>query len=185
MQQGWNYLWVIIYSIGTIKFATNFSVVAKQYTGDENLKYNTEYEGSLATKTYILTCVNSYLGLIASIFSNSFTNMNLLLTTILMLKVPFLTIRKYKTPIDKFKPKWNNHTLTFSSHCRKYPDTYKADDTRLMHYEAERQLMLDPMPPLLIGHYNGLVIQYGWITLFAPAFPAGCFFLLCTCLLDL
>jgi len=44
--------------------------------------------------------------------------------------------------------------------------------------------MLDPMPAMLIAHYNGLIIQFGWITFFAPAYPAGVAFILGVCLTD-
>lgn len=186
MKQSWDYIWVILYSISTIKFSAEFRKVAIKYVDAENLKYSTEYEQSLSTKTYILTCVNSYLGLTFSIIQGgNFKAMNLLLTTILSLKAPYLAWRKFKGPLDKFGPRWKDHTLKFASHCRRYPETYKANDTRLMHFQAERQLMLDPMPGMLIAHYNGLVIQFGWITFFAPAFPAGVLFLLGVCFLDL
>ena len=44
VKQSWDYLWVILYSISTIKFSAEFRKVAIRYVDAENLKYSTEYE---------------------------------------------------------------------------------------------------------------------------------------------
>ena len=35
---------------------------------------------------------------------------------------------------------------------------------------------MGPMPPMLVGAYNELVIQLGWVLFFSLAFPFGSFF---------
>jgi hypothetical protein len=76
----------------------------------ENLQYETQYERSLATKTYILACVNSYLGLLGTIFiDKSFYNLTLLLGTILMFKQVILNLREWLEPLKAFKKKFEAH----------------------------------------------------------------------------
>lgn len=107
--------------------------------------------------------------------------LNLLLSTILALKQNYMNYKKYSGPTKKFAAKFADHERVFESHTRRYPDTYRQLETRKIHFEAEHQLMLDPMPPMLIAHYNELVIQFGWLTFFAPAFPFGPFFCIIAC----
>ena len=63
-----------------------------------------------------------------------------------------------------------------SDHFEKHPEYYSKVTRRSEHSEAERQLLLGAMPPLLVGNYNELVITTGWVLFFSAAFPAGSFF---------
>ena len=62
------------------------------------------------------------------------------------------------------------------NHFPKYQDEYHSNEDRKEHENAEKQLLLAPMPKLLVGAYNELVIQLGWVLFFSLAFPFGSFF---------
>ena len=42
---------------------------------------------------------------------------------------------------------------------------------------------MSAMPPMLVGQYNEIVLQLGWLLFFAPAFSAGPLFSLLSCLI--
>lgn len=55
---------------------------------------------------------------------------------------------------DRFK----KHKSSIQLHFTKFPDEYESNDRRKEHEEAERQLLMGPMPSMLVGAYNELVI---------------------------
>ena len=62
-------------------------------------------------------------------------------------------------------------------HQDKYKDDYPGGhEEKREHKEAEKQLSMGVMPPLLVGNYNELVIMLGWVLFFSCSFPAGSFF---------
>ena len=63
-----------------------------------------------------------------------------------------------------------------ADHFEKHEEYYSKVTRRSEHSDAERQLLLGAMPPLLVGNYNELVITTGWVLFFSVAFPAGSFF---------
>ena len=63
------------------------------------------------------------------------------------------------------------HKRRFKPHCRKYPEDYEQFSNRSQHSEAEQQLLMGEMSATRTESYNELIIEYGWIVLFPPAFP--------------
>jgi polyferredoxin len=50
--------------------------------------------------------------------------------------------------------------------------------------ETEQCCLMGAMPPMMVGKYNEIVIQLGWLLFFAPAFPAGPLFCQLNCLIS-
>ena len=87
-------------------------------------------------------------------------------------------------------PKFDAHKERMTKHYDKHPDIYSGNvQAKTEHFEAEKQLIMTPMPPLLVGNYNELVIMMGWVLFFSVAFPAGSFFCIfasyMTCIIEL
>ena len=84
-----------------------------------------------------------------------------------------MNIKEAVEPHQEFPAKFRAHKQNFVNHCRKYSDSYDEFKESAVHEEAEVQLLMQSMPPMNVGAYNEIIIQFGWLTLFAPAFPAG------------
>ena len=87
-------------------------------------------------------------------------------------------------------PKFDAHKERMTKHYDKHPEIYSGNvQAKTEHFEAEKQLIMTPMPPLLVGNYNELVIMMGWVLFFSVAFPAGSFFCIfasyMTCIIEL
>ena len=128
-------------------------------------------------KSYILGFVNSYLGMAFAAFADlKLTGVAMLLSVVLGLKQFVMNIMKLRAPRKVMPAKFDAHRLRMDDHYKKYPDLYPGHLEKKEHLEAEKQLLMTDMPPLLVGNYNELVIMMGWVLFFSCAFPAGSFF---------
>ena len=54
---------------------------------------------------------------------------------------------------------------------------------RKVHYDIEKQILMDPSPAYDVAAYNEIVIQFGWLIFFSVVFPAAPLFsLISTCI---
>ena len=120
---------------------------------------------------------------VAAFFDRKLTGTAMLLSIVLALKQFVMNIRKCRAPRKAFPPMFEKHDAQMLVHFEnpgpEYEGLYTGPggaDKRYEHKEAERQLLLGAMPPLLVGNYNELVITTGWVLFFSVAFPAGSFF---------
>lgn len=105
---------------------------------------------------------------------------NLLMIFLILFKQILLNLIEASKPYRYYPKKFEQHRLKFKTHCRKYPSDYEDFRRRAQHYEAEKQLIMGDMATSRVESYNELIIEYGWIVLFAPAFPAAGLFALLT-----
>ena len=133
----------------------------------------------MVVKTYVLAFVNSYLGMLAAcFFFRSLSAVCILLSIVLAMKQFVMNAIKIWEPKKKgaIEDRFKAHKSAIQLHFTRYPTEYESNDRRKEHEEAERQLLMGPMPPMLVGAYNELVIQLGWVLFFSLAFPFGSFF---------
>ena len=170
---------IVVYSYCVVRFNTIFGGISRDIVVRENLPFMSEHEDSLVVKTYVLGFVNSYLGMLAAcFFFRSLAAVCTLLSIVLAMKQFVMNALKIWEPKRKgrIEDKFKEQKLRMDDHFPKYPDEYKTNADRKEHEDAERQLLMGPMPPLLVGAYNELVIQLGWVLFFSLAFPFGSFF---------
>lgn len=76
-------------------------------------------------------------------------------------------------PAKKYPPIFSKHDKKFKPHCRKYPNDYEEFQFRAQHYEAEKQTMMGEMSATRTEAFNEMIMEFGWISLFPPIFPAA------------
>ena len=90
-----------------------------------------------------------------------------------MFKQILLNLIESCQPNRTYPRKFAEHNRRFKPHCRKYPEDYEQFSNRSQHSDAEQQLPMGAMPATRTESYNELIIEYGWIVLFPPAFPVA------------
>ena len=170
---------ILIYSYCVVRFNKVFGQAAATIVKRENLKYMKEHEESMVIKTYVLGFVNSYLGMLAAcFFFRKLSAVCILLSIVLAMKQFVMNAIKIWEPKKKgaIEHKFKEHEPAIRRHFNLYDTEYSSNEERKEHEQAERQLLMGPMPPMLVGQYNELVIQLGWVLFFSLAFPFGAFF---------
>lgn len=96
---------------------------------------------------------------------------NIMMIFLILFKQIMLNILEASKPYRYYPRKFAEQTVKFKPHCRKYPSDYEDFRQRAQHFETEQQLTMGEMETERVTGYNELLIEYGWIVLFAPAFP--------------
>ena len=128
----------------------------------------------MISKSLIVSSFISFGGLfLAAYWERSFWRVNLLMMFLIIFKQILLNAIEACQPNRIYPPKFAEHAKKFKPHCRKYPNDYEQFSMRQQHFEAEQQLLMGEMEATKTENYNELFIEYGWMVLFPPAFPAA------------
>lgn len=144
----------------------------------ENHRYQEEWENSLITKNYAFQFVNCYIALFSIAFADyDFNKMAENLAVILVAKQ--IALNLFEVIFPMLKTKYNRYKLN-----KKFREGFvgmptNEEDLKIQLF-AENQLILGMESNVLVMKYSELVIQFGYVVLFAPAFPlAALFCILC------
>ena len=74
------------------------------------------------------------------------------------------------------KPLFEKYETEMAQHQSDHAGDYMNAGEKAEHKDAQKQLLMDDMPPFLVPSYNELVIMLGWVLFYSCAFPIGSFF---------
>ena len=149
-----------------------FSSIVEYIVKRENHGEDSDYENSMITKSFIVSSCICFSGLMLLAFwERSFSLVNLLMIFLILFKQILLNAIEACQPNRTYPKRFIDHNRKFKPHCRKYPNDYEQFSYRMQHFEAEQQTLMGEMESTRTEGYNELIIEFGWIVLFPPAFP--------------
>ncbi|CDW85080.1 anoctamin-like protein [Stylonychia lemnae] len=155
---------VIIVVLGTL-----YRKLATLLVSWENHQYQEEWENSLVSKHFAFQFVNAYIALFAVAFSDQdFNQLAQNLAIILAAKQIGINMLEVIQPwiLVKFRM-WKLHKALKQNFVGK-PDKKADFDVQQM---VEEQCILEPQSNVLVTKYAEIIQQFGYIVLFAQAFP--------------
>ena len=175
----WGILTVFLNSICVAILTKFFSSIVENIVRRENHSEDADYENSMITKSFIMSSIISFGGLLLlAYWERSFFLINLLMIFLILFKQILLNLIEAGLPRRYYPKLFKEHQIKFKPHCRKYPEDYEQFSKRTQHYDAEKQLLMGEMSSTRTEGFNELIIEYGWIVLFPPAFPIAALFAL-------
>jgi len=101
-----------------------------------------------------------------------------------MMKQLIMKIIAVKGPHKKLPKQFSAHRQRVEQHFLLFQNDYTTEKDKNDHMETEQCCLMGSMPPMMVGKYNEIVIQLGWLLFFAPSFPAGPLFCQLNCLIS-
>ncbi len=133
-----------------------YQVLAKILANWENHRFNEGWESSLSTKNFSFQFVNAYIALFSIAFYER--NFNLLAQTLAII----LVIKQiFKTTLNVFI-KWARVRIRQRNLNKIFEDRDKD-----IQYQVESQLILDKNSGVILLKYSEIMIQLGYIVMFA------------------
>lgn len=174
-QKAWWIVFTIFLNAIVVAILTKFYYPVILYiVVRENHGADAAHEESLINKSLIVSSFISFGGLMLSAYwERSFWRVNLLMIFLIIFKQILINAIESAQPNRIYPKLFAEHKRKHKPHCRKYPSSYEEFSMRGQHYEAEQQLLMGEMEATKTENYNELFIEYGWMVLFPPAFPAA------------
>ena len=173
----WNCFSVFVNAIAATILTQFFATVVEYIVKKENHGTDIDFEDSMINKSFTISCLISYGGLMLLAFwERSFMLVNLLMIFLIFFKQILLNLIEAGRPHRYYPKVFSTHKKKFKPHCRKFPNDYEQFSYRDQHYDAEKQLYMGEMPRERTDGFNELIIEFGWIVLFPPAFPIAALF---------
>ena len=83
-----------------------------------------------------------------------------------------MSLIAYFKPRKKWKKKFKQHYNKFIEFHNRYHLKYNEEEKQ-QHYKVEKQTLLGDMQPYLVGNYQGILLNLGFIMFFSMTFPAS------------
>ena len=120
----------------------------------------------MITKAFVFQFVNSYIALFAFAFAEqNFNNLAYNVAIFIIVKQIAMNLVEVFIPIFSHAYKRSKLNALLKG------QNYSSEEDRKAHEFAEDQLILAKESNILVYKYLEIVIQFGYIVLFAPAFP--------------
>ena len=170
----WSYFCIFLYAL-FVTFENAFvNDIAEFVVNAMNVGQDSEYEQNMTKYIFNISSLYAYSGLfILAYLKHSFSLCNMLMIMLHILQRIGLNLYEYAQPYRTMPKKFAKHKAGLKPHCRKYPDDYEQFSSRQVHLEIEQQTLMRDMPNTRMEGYNEMVLEFGWINLFAPVFPAS------------
>eukprot|EP00347_Sterkiella_histriomuscorum_P001432 403372059 len=135
----------------------------------ENHRYQEDWENSMISKHFAFKFVNAYIALFSVAFADQ--NFNLLAQNLaIILAAKRLATGLINITGPKIQVWWRLRKLNKALASDFKGKQEKLEDQKVQEF-VERQLQLQPQSNVLVAKYSEIIIQFGYIVLFAQAFP--------------
>mmetsp|Transcript_34093 Transcript_34093/g.25162 ORF Transcript_34093/g.25162 Transcript_34093/m.25162 type:complete len:473 (-) Transcript_34093:341-1759(-) len=158
----------VINSIIMICLSYTYRFISNRLVNWENHKTQEEWENSLTTKIFAFSFINSYLTLFYyAFYEKDFNEVTFQLVSILLAKQIAVNALEVFLPWlkNKFFMKRLNEKLA-KGEIEMSADPKERDEQLFI----EKQIINEKGSNVLIDRYNEIVLQFGYIVIFAPAF---------------
>ena len=174
LEKYWIMFTVFLNAVVVAALTKFFDSIVSYIVNRENHGQDAEFENSMTQKSLVISSFISFSGLLLAAYRiRSFWRLNLLMIFLIVFKQILLNMIEACKPASTYPKKFEAHKKKFKPHFRKFPNDYEVFSKRQQHYEAEQQTLMGEMSATRIEGYNELFIEYGWLVLFPPVFPAA------------
>lgn len=172
--QNWDIVSVLLYAIIISIFSSFVPGLASYIMKRENCSSDSDQEASLTKNLVLLTSVIAYTGLFfLAYIIRSYSQLNWLMLFMYTFQKIIPELYKYWSPYRTMPAMFEASAKKFKPHFRKFPDDYEEFSSRQLHIDAEQQTMMRDKTESNTASYNDILLEFGWINLFAPVFPAS------------
>ena len=157
----WKYMPAVINSILIILFGKIYKWLTYKLVVAENHRYESDFENSIANKTYMFQFINTYISnFVVICYNQNFASLSTNLLIVMIFKQVFINTLEYLQERIGVGRKIKKVEQLFETPLKKA--LYEEDELQVahlkMHQMISRQMVMNPATQTLVFYYNEAII---------------------------